>query len=173
MAWYTRVERLRNEYNARNPQNPLPQLSFVVELKFDGLSLNLTYEQGQLVQAATRGNGVVGEGILAQVKTIRSIPLTIPYTEGVIEVQGEGMMRLSVLEQYNQTAVEPLKNARNAAAGALRNLNPKVTAERRLDAFIYNVGYAERLQFADHREMVKFCGRMVFGLTRMCNFMIR
>lgn len=93
------------------------------------------------MQAATRGNGVVGEGILPQVKTIRSVPLTIPF-DGIIEVQGEGIMNLSVLEAYNRTAAEPLKNARNAAAGALRNLNPRTTAERKLNAFFYNVGYA-------------------------------
>ncbi|RTE00180.1 NAD-dependent DNA ligase LigA, partial [Paenibacillus whitsoniae] len=135
---------------------PLPDPTYVVELKFDGLTLNLTYEQGRLVQAATRGNGTVGEGILAQVRTIKSIPLTIPFDQGTIEVQGEGMMFLSVLEAYNQTAAEPLKNARNAAAGALRNLNPKTTAERKLNAFFYNVGYADGIQFQNHADMVQF-----------------
>ena len=93
---------------------------------------------------------------MAQVKTIKSVPMTIPYTEGTIEVQGEGIMNLSVLEQYNQTAAEPLKNARNAAAGALRNLNPKVTAERKLNAYFYNVGYSDGITFADHKEMMDF-----------------
>jgi len=156
LAWEQRVNKLVADYNTNNPDHPLPAPSYVVELKFDGLTLNLTYDHGNLVQASTRGNGTVGEGILAQVKTIRSIPLTIPYNEGVIEVQGEGIMRLSVLEKYNETAAEPLKNARNAAAGALRNQNPKITAERKLDAFIYNVGYADSLQFTDHREMTQF-----------------
>ena len=94
----TRVLKLIADYNSKNPENPLPDPSYVVELKFDGLTLNLTYEQGQLVQASTRGNGTVGEGILAQIKTIKSIPLEIPYVEGTIEVQGEGIMFLSVLE---------------------------------------------------------------------------
>ena len=156
MAWHTRAQKLWADYNAKNPEQALPPLSFVMELKFDGLTLNLTYEQGMLTQAATRGTGVVGEGILAQVKTIRSIPLQIPYTDGVIEVQGEGMMFLSTLEAYNRTAEEPLKNARNAAAGALRNQNPQITAERKLDAFIYNVGYSDKALFTDHREMVQF-----------------
>ncbi|MCS7459871.1 NAD-dependent DNA ligase LigA [Paenibacillus doosanensis] len=164
-AWHTRAAKLVNDYNTRNPENPLPPLSFVVELKFDGLTLNLTYEHGRLVQAATRGNGVVGEGILAQVKTIKSVPLTIPYTDGVIEVQGEGIMNLSVLEAYNQTAAEPLKNARNAAAGALRNLNPKVTAERKLNAYFYNIGYTDGLTFADHREMVEFLRENRFRIS--------
>lgn len=157
VAWNGRVLRAIADYNAKNPnQEPLPPPSYVIELKFDGLTLNLTYENGVLVQAATRGNGTVGEGILAQVRTIRSVPLTIPFTDGVIEVQGEGIMGLSTLTKYNETAAEPLKNARNAAAGALRNLNPAVTAERKLDAFIYNIGYAEGVSFHDHNEMQRF-----------------
>ncbi len=156
MTWNARVHKLVNDFNSRNPDHPLPEPSYVVELKFDGLSLNLTYDGGQLVQASTRGNGVVGEGILAQVKTIKSIPLEIPFKDGLFEVQGEGMMFLSVLEEYNKTAIEPLKNARNAAAGALRNKDPKTTAERKLNAFIYNVGYSEGVEFANHEEMVGF-----------------
>lgn len=155
-SWNTRVLRLVNEYNLKNPDTPLPDPCYAVELKFDGLTLNLTYRNGVLEQASTRGNGVVGEGILAQVKTIKSVPLTIPFKDGVIEVQGEGIMNLSVLADYNTRAAEPLKNARNAAAGALRNLNPKTTAERRLNAFFYNVGFAEGAEFADHQEMMDF-----------------
>ncbi|MEK3772676.1 NAD-dependent DNA ligase LigA [Paenibacillus sp. FSL R5-0887] len=155
-SWNTRVLRLVNEYNLKNPDTPLPDPCYAVELKFDGLTLNLTYRNGVLEQASTRGNGVVGEGILAQVKTIKSVPLTIPFKDGVIEVQGEGIMNLSVLADYNTRAAEPLKNARNAAAGALRNLNPKTTADRRLNAFFYNVGFAEGAEFADHQEMMDF-----------------
>ncbi|WP_098749129.1 NAD-dependent DNA ligase LigA [Paenibacillus sp. EZ-K15] len=155
-TWHDRVVRLVNDYNTKNPGNPLPTPCYALELKFDGLTLNLTYQDGKLVQASTRGNGAVGEGILAQVKTIKSVPMTIPYTEGTIEVQGEGIMNLSVLDKYNQTAAEPLKNARNAAAGALRNLNPKVTAERKLNAYFYNVGYSDGITFADHKEMMDF-----------------
>lgn len=134
---------------------PGEQLEYSLEYKFDGLTLNLTYEGGQLVQAATRGNGEVGEEILEQVRTIKSVPLSIPF-QGKMEVQGEGIMLLSALEKYNQTAEEPLKNARNAAAGALRNLDPKVTAKRNLDAFFYNVGYIEGAQLRNHHEMRAF-----------------
>jgi DNA ligase (NAD+) len=164
-AWAARATRLISDYNARNPDNPLPEPEFVLEMKFDGLTLNLTYEDGQLVQAATRGNGEVGEGILAQLRTIRSVPLTIEFNEGTIEVQGEGIMRLSVLHEYNRTAAEPLKNARNAAAGALRNLDPRITASRRLDAFFYNVGYAEGVSFDTHREMLEFLRRNRFPVN--------
>ncbi|MFD2116939.1 NAD-dependent DNA ligase LigA [Paenibacillus yanchengensis] len=160
LSWDTRVRRVIADYNMKNADEPdfvaLPEPSYVIELKFDGLSLNLTYENGQLVQAATRGNGEVGEGILAQVKTIRSIPTEISFSDGVIEVQGEAIMQLSVLEKYNQTAIEPLKNARNAAAGAIRNLNPATTAERKLDAFFYHIGYAKGISFDNHEEMHRF-----------------
>lgn len=145
-AWDGRVKKLIGESVS---------LEYVLEYKFDGLTINLTYEEGQLIQAATRGNGVSGESILQQVKTIKSIPLSINYLSK-IEVQGEGLMRLSVLEEYNKTAAEPLKNARNAAAGALRNLDPKVTAKRKLDAFCYNVGHIEGLDFRTHMEMIGF-----------------
>nr|WP_269321460.1 NAD-dependent DNA ligase LigA [Paenibacillus sp. UNC217MF] len=156
-AWNQRVLKLIQDYNTKHPnEEPLPDPSYVVELKFDGLTLNLTYTDGLLVQASTRGNGVIGEGILPQVKTIRSVPLSIPFKEGTIEVQGEGIMNLSVLEAYNETAAEPLKNARNAAAGALRNLNPQVTALRKLSAFFYNVGYADGVAFDNHQEMMQF-----------------
>lgn len=155
-SWHDRVVRLVNDYNTKNPDNPLPVPCYALELKFDGLTLNLTYKDGKLVQASTRGNGAVGEGILAQVRTIKSVPLTIPYKDGTIEVQGEGIMNLSVLAKYNETAAEPLKNARNAAAGALRNLNPAVTAERRLNAYFYNVGYSDNVTFETHKEMMDF-----------------
>ncbi len=163
--WNNRVIKLVTDYNSKNPDNPLPNPCYAVELKFDGLTLNLTYQDGRLVQAATRGNGVVGEGILAQVKTIKSVPLTIPFSEGTIEVQGEGIMNLSVLSNYNLTAAEPLKNARNAAAGALRNLNPKATASRRLSAYFYNVGYSDANMFANHREMMDFLRKNQFKVN--------
>jgi len=131
------------------------ELRYSLEYKFDGLTVNLTYNNGILVQAATRGNGTVGEGILAQAKTISSIPLTIEF-KGRIEVQGEGIMRLSTFEKYNKTADIPLKNARNAAAGALRNLDPKITKSRHLDAFFYQVGYIEGKSLETHGEMIAF-----------------
>lgn len=87
-----------------------------MEYKFDGLTMCLTYEEGKFVRATTRGNGSVGEDVTAQALTIKSFPLSIPY-QGTLEVKGEAIIRLSVLENYNKTAAEPLKNARNAAAG--------------------------------------------------------
>ena len=144
-AWIARTEKLAGRSN----------LQYYVEYKFDGLTLNLTYDGGKLVQAATRGNGVTGEAILPQAKTIHSIPREIPY-QGLIEVQGECIMRLSTLEKYNKPAKVPLKNARNAAAGALRNLDPAVTASRHLDAFFYQIGTIENPPYRTQPEMLQF-----------------
>ena len=128
---------------------------YVVEYKFDGLTVNLRYEDGLLVSAATRGDGSLGEIITKQVVTIKSVPLSIPY-KGRLEVQGEGLMRLSALKKYNETASDPLKNARNAAAGALRNLDPAETARRNLSLFCYSVGYIENAPFDTHAKMLDF-----------------
>lgn len=117
-------------------------VEYTLEYKLDGLTLCLTYENGMFKSAATRGNGSVGEDVTAQVSTVKSIPLEIPF-KGFVEVQGEGIMRLSALEAYNRTAKEPLKNARNGVAGAIRNLDPKVTAARNLDIVFYNVNFVE------------------------------
>lgn len=143
--WIRRTEKLTGQ----------EQLQYYVEYKFDGLTLNLTYRDGKLVQAATRGNGVTGEAILPQAQTVHAVPLTIPY-KGVLEVQGECIMRLSTLEKYNKTAKDPLKNARNAAAGALRNLDPAVTASRHLDAFFYQVGTIDNPPYDSQPGMLSF-----------------
>lgn len=153
-AWLSRTEKL-HEQLSDGRETPLPPLSYAVEYKLDGLTINLTYRDGLLVQAATRGNGEVGEGILPQARTIRCVPLTIPY-KGLLEVQGECIMRLSTLEAYNQTADEPLKNARNAAAGALRTLDPNVTAKRKLDAFFYQIGTIDNPPYSDMDGMLAF-----------------
>ena len=149
LAWAQRCAKLTEAAGG------LAENRYCVEYKLDGLTLNLTYDGGKLVQAATRGNGEVGEGILPQAMTIRSVPLQIPF-QGRMEVQGECIMKLSALKAYNETAAEPLKNARNAAAGALRNLDPKVTASRNLDALFYQVGYIEGRSFDTQQDMIAF-----------------
>lgn len=128
---------------------------YSVEYKFDGLSLSLEYENGTLKRASTRGNGEIGEDVTLQVKTIRTVPLTIPYT-GTVTVQGEGIIKLSELEKYNNTTDEKLKNARNAVAGAIRNLDTKVTAKRNLDFFAYNINYSPEKEFASQKEICEF-----------------
>ena len=144
-AWVLRTEKLAERQD----------LQYYIEYKFDGLTLNLTYEGGELVQAATRGDGRVGEAILPQARTIHTVPKHIPY-RGLLEVQGECIMRLSTLEKYNKTAREPLKNARNAAAGALRNLDPAVTASRHLDAFFYQIGTIDNPPYDSQPGMLDF-----------------
>lgn len=138
-----------------------PDAVYTLEYKLDGLTLCLTYENCYFKGAATRGNGEVGEDVTAQVSTIKSIPLSVPY-KGVFEAQGEGIMRLSALKKYNETAVEPLKNARNGVAGAIRNLDPKVTASRNLDIIFYNVNYIEDENIASQRENIDFLKRNSF-----------
>jgi len=145
-AWILRTEKLAGRNN----------LQYYVEYKFDGLTLNLTYDHGELIQAATRGDGVKGEAILPQAMTIHTVPRKIPY-QGLLEVQGECIMRLSTLEKYNREHPEaPLKNARNAAAGALRNLDPAVTASRHLDAFFYQIGTIDHPPYKTQPEMLNF-----------------
>ena len=128
---------------------------FTVEHKFDGLTLSLTYSDGRLIRGATRGDGVTGEDVTEQIKTIRTVPLTIDF-KGTVEVQGEGIMRFSAFNEYNRTAAVPLKNPRNAAAGAIRNLDPSETARRKLDFFAYNIGYHEGIRFDSQRAMREF-----------------
>ncbi len=132
-----------------------PDSTFTIEYKFDGLRLALTYEGGLLKIGATRGNGLVGEDVTAQVKTIRSVPLSIPF-KGKIIIEGEGIMLISELDKYNLKSDDGLKNARNAVAGAIRNLDPKVTASRNLDFFAYGVPYIENKQFATQVELRQF-----------------
>ena len=157
-SFFTRIKKV-----VQNPE-------YTVEYKFDGLTMCLTYSEGKFVRAATRGNGVEGEDVTAQCLTIKSFPLTIPY-KGTLEVQGEAVIRLSVLEEYNKTAKEPLKNARNAVAGAIRNLDPRVTAERKPEILFYNVNFMSEgslpSQYA-HFEFLKEQGFKVFPFLRLC-----
>ncbi len=117
-----------------------PHARYTLEYKLDGLTCVLTYSGGSFVSASTRGNGIEGEEVTAQVLTINSIPLSVPF-KGEFEAKGECIMRRSAFNKYNETAEEPLKNPRNGAAGALRNLDPAVTAKRNLDVIFYDVNY--------------------------------
>ena len=137
---------MKNKYNAGKVS---------VEYKFDGLRITVSYKDGKLVRCATRGNGIVGEDVTKQVKTIKNLPKTIPF-KGNLTVMGEAMIRLSALEEYNSKAVEPLKNARNAAAGAIRNLDPSVTASRNLSLFLYDILVIEGKTFDTHHKVHEF-----------------
>lgn len=134
---YEDLERWFNDIKSQ-----VKDASFTLDYKYDGLSVAIYYKNGLLVSAGTRGNGQVGEDVTEQVKTIRTVPLSIPY-KGEVVVQGECIMKLSELDKFNAKGGEYLKNARNAAAGALRNLDPKVTKSRNLDIIFYSVNYID------------------------------
>ena len=152
--WHNRNKKFIEAMRAQGED--LPDLKYVLTKKFDGLTINLTYdENGVLVTAATRGTGEIGEEVTAQVKTIKSIPLKID-SKDVFEVHGEAIMTTEAFEEYNKKAEVPLKNLRNGAAGALRNLNVKETANRNLSAFFYDVGYKEGKGFKTYLDMMEF-----------------
>ncbi|MGH4052123.1 MAG: NAD-dependent DNA ligase LigA [Clostridium sp.] len=156
--WHNRNIKVMNEYNL-NHQVQLDHLTYVLTKKFDGLTVNATYnEEGYLIKAASRGTGVIGEDITAQAKTIKTLPLQIEY-DAVIEVHGEAIMTKRAFEKYNETSATPLKNLRNGAAGALRNLNVRETSRRGLSAFFYDVGYNEGTPFKTYIEMMDFIKR--------------
>lgn len=157
-AWVTKIK------------TAYPGVVFTVEYKYDGLSLSITYENGLLIRAVTRGNGVTGEVVTRQVETINSVPLSIRYKE-LIEVRGEGYMKRSSLAAYNEKhADEPLKNTRNGVAGAIRNLDPTVTAGRKLDMVFYSLGY-NTLKLRSQTELNEFLKKNRFatnGVFRRC-----
>lgn len=152
--WHNRNIKFVNEMNSKGEN--LPSLRYVITKKFDGLTINLTYdENGILQKAATRGNGETGEEVTAQVKTIKEIPLKTSSSD-LFEVHGEAIMTVEAFNKYNSISDVPLKNLRNGAAGALRNLNVKETARRGLSAFFYDVGYKEGENFKTYEEMLNF-----------------
>lgn len=157
-AWVTKIK------------TAYPGAVFTVEYKYDGLNLSITYENGLLIRAVTRGNGVTGEVVTRQVETINSVPLSIGYKE-LIEVRGEGYMKRSSLAAYNEKhADEPLKNTRNGVAGAIRNLDPTVTAGRKLDMVFYSLGY-NTLKLRSQTELNEFLKENRFatnGVFRRC-----
>lgn len=140
------------------PDVPEDSIEYVVELKFDGLAVALTYENGLLVRGATRGDGLQGEDITANLRTLRSIPLKIDTKSfNRIEVRGEVYMPKKEFERINAEreaeGETPFANPRNAAAGALRLLDPAITAERKLGIFIYAVGFLDNNPFKTHYEL--------------------
>lgn len=138
---------------------------YVCELKIDGLSVSLLYEHGKLVRAATRGDGVVGEDITHNVKTIKSVPLTL--NEDIdIEVRGEIYMSKKSLEKVNLERIKngekPLQNARNGAAGSIRQLDSKVAAKRGLDVWIYHLPNPLDYGIHTHYEALEFMKKLGF-----------
>jgi DNA ligase (NAD+) len=144
------------------------EISYVMEPKVDGVSISLHYRDGKLTLGATRGDGQFGDDITANLKTIRSIPLELPISSppALLEVRGEAYMPIKEFETLNTRLAaageKTFPNARNATAGALKQLDPKVVAQRPIRAVFYGIGACEGLQFETHAEMLKTLGD--FGL---------
>ena len=154
------LERMKQAY---------PSAEFSVEPKIDGLSVALEYENGVFVRGATRGDGQVGEDVTENLKTIRSIPMTIPDAPPRLIVRGEVFMPKSVFHKLNEEREAEGKtlfaNPRNAAAGSLRQLDPKIAAKRKLDILIFNVQLAEGLEFASHEESLRYLKERKFKVV--------
>ena len=151
--WIFRTKKLRDNYNQTH-NDKLEELEFITEYKFDGLTINLTYENGYLKTASTRGNGIVGEDVTKQVLTIPTIPTKIKE-KSLLEIQGEAVMPLSSLKKYNEENEIPLKNVRNAAAGAIRNLDTSQTRKRNLKAYFYQIS-TNSLDFKTEEDKLEF-----------------
>ena len=142
------------------------EVEYVVEMKIDGLSVSLEYENGSLVRGSTRGNGFVGEDITQNLRTIPSIPLKLTEAVPYLEVRGEVFMpqkSFLALNEQRELSGEPLfANPRNAAAGSLRQLDSKIAAERKLDIFVFNVQRSEGLELYDHRSSIDYLAKLGF-----------
>ncbi|MBN6206454.1 NAD-dependent DNA ligase LigA, partial [Ralstonia pickettii] len=139
---------------ARRATNVLgDNITYVCELKIDGLAVSLSYEDGKFVRGSTRGDGTIGEDITVNLRTIRSIPLTLKEKE-TLEVRGEVFMPKASFESLNkkreENEEELFANPRNAAAGSLRQLDPKIAASRNLDVFLYGIGEWRNNELTTH-----------------------
>ena len=150
-------------------QENYPDTSFTVEPKVDGLSVALEYVDGVFVRGATRGDGMVGEDVTENLKTIRSIPMAIKNAPPRLIVRGEVFMPKKSFEILNQRQEEEGKqlfaNPRNAAAGSLRQLDPKIAAKRGLDILIFNVQMAEGVEFATHADSLNYLKQLQFKVV--------
>ena len=144
----------------RRVRDRLGEVEYSVEPKIDGLSVSLEYEKGELVRGSTRGDGSVGENVTSNLRTIRSIPLHMDNAPDFLEVRGEVYMShdsfLRLVARQEDMDEQPAKNPRNAAAGALRQKDPKITASRDLDIFLFNIQRIEGKEFKNHIESLDY-----------------
>ena len=137
--------------------------TYVIEPKIDGLSVSLEYEDGQFVRGSTRGNGDVGEDITENLRTIKSIPQSIPSDLAYLEVRGEVYLSYQAFQRLNEAQEgKQFANPRNAAAGSLRQLNPEITRQRNLDIFIFNVQQVRPQAWSTHQESLDALRKMGF-----------
>ncbi|RDV84089.1 NAD-dependent DNA ligase LigA [Ammonifex thiophilus] len=149
---------------------PGEKVEYVVEPKIDGLAVSLLYRNGEFVQGATRGDGEVGEDVTPNLRTIRSIPLRfLKDAPPLVEVRGEAFMPKEAFVKLNERREEegepPFANPRNAAAGSIRQLDPRVTAGRKLDFFAYGIGYYEGISFSTHWEVLDWLAEQGFRVN--------
>jgi len=151
---------------------PAAGFTYVVEPKIDGVAISLRYEDGRLVIAATRGDGMTGDDVTANIRTIRSIPLTLADAPAVLEVRGEVFMSKTgfarLVEQQMADGQEPFKNPRNAAAGSLKQLDPRVVARRPLGAVLYATGELQGLEIPTHTALIERLHRWGFYTVPRC-----
>ena len=145
----------------------IPNPTYIVEPKIDGLSVSLEYENGLLVRGSTRGDGKVGEDVTANIRTIRNIPLKIETDLPVLEVRGEVYMPrevfITLTTEQELNGEKTFKNPRNAAAGSLRQKNPKITSKRKLDIFTFNIQRIEGKELSSHKESLDFIKALGFN----------
>ncbi|MEG2087428.1 MAG: NAD-dependent DNA ligase LigA [Angelakisella sp.] len=153
----------------RRVREVIPAPEYVVEPKIDGLSVSLEYHNGELVIGSTRGNGFVGEDVSENLRTVRSIPLELPQKLPLLEVRGEVYMPIAnferLVEQQELEGEKPSKNPRNAAAGSLRQKNPKVTATRGLSIFVFNMQQIEGMTLTSHSQSLDYLASLGFSVS--------
>lgn len=162
------------DFDRRVRQGITEEPGYYVELKIDGLAVSLKYVDGKFVQGATRGDGTTGEDITENLKTVRSIPLSL-RERATLEVRGEVFMPKKSFQRLNEAREaaeeEKFANPRNAAAGSLRQLDPKIAAQRHLDIFLYAIGRLENRELTSHREALEYLhtlGLKVNQESRFC-----
>ena len=152
-------------------ENDIDQVTYVVETKIDGLSAALVYQNGEFVRGATRGNGLVGEDVTQNLKTVKTIPMKLKDKID-ITVRGEVFIAKNDFEQMNQEREEKgeelFANSRNAAAGSLRQLDSKITEKRPLDIYIFNVQKIEGKEFNSHYEELAYLKELGFHVNPVC-----
>ena len=162
------VEEFDERMKKQAKENGIEEIKYVVETKIDGLSAALEYKEGKFIRGATRGNGLIGEDVTENLKTVKTIPMEIKDNIN-ITVRGEVFISKKDFEEMNQEREENeeelFANARNAAAGSLRQLNSKVTAERPLDIYIFNVQKIEGKEFNSHFEELEYLREQGFNVN--------
>ncbi len=171
-----KMESLQDAFNEqelfdfdKRVRQELANVSYVVEAKIDGLSVSLEYRDGVFVRGSTRGDGMVGEDVTANLATVKDVPLKLKEKPAFLEVRGEIYMPHDVFEEHVAAQIErgeePAKNPRNFAAGSLRQKDPNITKERNLSLFVFNIQQIEGKTLTSHKESLEYCERLGFPVS--------